>query len=127
MLSALVRRVIIFTAAHNRRLFVPKVDFVNATATDDAPWRRGGLSHVVTPLCTMAFDAAKKEIGLKSLFPGVSLEEVVGNTGFDLGIGDRTIPVINPLTDEELATLRGPVQERMRRIYPQFAASVWGS
>lgn len=127
MLSALVRRVILFTTGHNRRLFVPKVDFVNATATDDVPWRRGGLSHVVTPLCTMAFDGAKKEIVLESIFPGVSLEEVVNNTGFDLDIGERTIPVMNPLTDEELAMLRGPVQERMRRIYPQFAASVWGS
>ncbi|MCK9195680.1 MAG: hypothetical protein M0P16_01715 [Syntrophales bacterium] len=127
MLSALVRRVIIFTTSHNKRLFVPKVDFVNATAADDAPWRRGGLSHVVTPLCVMAFDGTKKEIILESIFPGVPLEEVVGNTGFDLAIGERSIPIMNPLTDEELIMLRGPVQERMRLIYPQFAASVWGS
>lgn len=126
MLSALVSRVIMFTTAHNGRLFVPNVDFVNATATDDAPWRRGGLSHVVTPLCVMAFDGAKKEIILASLFPGVALEEVVRNTGFDLAIGERSIPIMDPLTEEELAEPRGPVQERMRRIYPRFAASVWG-
>ncbi len=126
MLSALARRVILFTPNHNPRLFVPRVDFVNATATDNVPWRRGGISHVVTPLGIMAFAADEKALVLEAVFAGVSLEEVVRNTGFDLGVAGRDIPAINPLRDYDLELLRGPVRERMLEICPRFAADLWG-
>lgn len=127
MLSALAGRVILFTTSHNQRLFVPRVDFINATAADDVPWRRGGISHVVTPLGIMAFDAVKKELFLASIYSGVSLDEVVRNTGFDLAADGRDVPVINPLRDGDLEIIRGPVREKMALIYPLFAASLWGS
>jgi glutaconate CoA-transferase, subunit B len=129
MLYSLSRRTILFTMTHTKKLFVPRVDFVNAAAFDDAiktPWRRGGLSHVVTPLCVMKFDAGKKRVVLDSLLPGVTLPQVVENTGFDLDVEGREIPVAEPLSEEERIALRGPVLEKMRTIYPLVCRMIWG-
>lgn len=129
MLYSLSRRTILFTMSHTKKLFVPKVDFVNATAFDGevkTAWRRGGLSHVVTPLCVMKFDGEQKRIVLDYVFAGATLEQVVENTGFDLGIEGRQIPIVNPLDEASLRTLRGPVLEKMRTIYPLVCQMVWG-
>jgi glutaconate CoA-transferase subunit B len=129
MLYAMSGRTILFTNNHSRKLFVPKADFVNATGFDETgitPWRRGGLSHVVTPLCVMAFDPSRKQIILDYVFPGVTVDQVVENTGFDLAVADRDIPAIEPLSETDLATLRGPVQAKMRQVYPLFARITWG-
>ena len=129
MLYALSRRTILFTMNHTKKLFVPEVDFVNATAFDGevkTAWRRGGLSHVVTPLCVMKFDGEKKRLVLDYVFAGVTPEEVIENTGFDLGVAGRPIPVVNPLDEASLTALRGPVLERMRTIYPLVCQMVWG-
>ncbi len=54
----------------------------------------------MTPLCVMKFDEERKQVVLDSLLPGVTLEEVVENTGFDLDVAGRQIPVMEPLTEE---------------------------
>jgi len=129
MLYSLSRRTILFTMTHTKKLFVPRVDFVNAAAFDDTietPWRRGGLSHVVTPLCVMKFDGEKRRVVLDSLLPGVTLPQVVENTGFDLDVEGREIPVVEPLSEEERTALRGPVLEKMRTIYPLVCRMIWG-
>jgi glutaconate CoA-transferase subunit B len=130
MLYAMSGRTILFANTHTRKLFVPRADFVNATAFDEAgitPWRRGGLSHVVTPLCVMAFDRDRRRIVLDYLYPGVTVDRVVENTGFDLAVGERDIPTVDPLGETDLAVLRGPVRDKMRQAYPLFARSVWGA
>jgi glutaconate CoA-transferase, subunit B len=129
MLYAMAKRTILFTMTHTRGLFVQQADFVNATAFDrdvKTPWRRGGLSHVVTPLCIMTFDTQIKKIVLDSVFPGVSLDTVVENTGFDLGIGKRTIPTVEPVHEEESRILREVVAKELSPIYPLFAKKLWG-
>jgi glutaconate CoA-transferase subunit B len=129
MLYSLSRRTILFTMTHTRKLFVPRVDFVNAAAFDGevkTPWRLGGLSHIVTPLCVMKFDAGEKRVLLDLLLPGVALQQVLENTGFDLGTDGREIPVMEPLTGEEQAALRGPVLAKMRTIYPLVCSMIWG-
>lgn len=129
MLYAMSRRTILFTTTHTRNLFVRKVDFVNATAFDSGtalPWRRGGLSHVVTPLCIMKFDTGMNKIVLDSVFPGISVDTVQENTGFDLGAGNRTIPTIEPVQEEELRILKDVVAKEMKSIYPVFTEKLWG-
>ena len=129
MLYAMSGRTILFTNNHNRKLFVPKVDFVNATGFDHTsatPWRRGCLSHVVTPLCVMIFDKNRKHIILDYVFPDVTVDTVVENTGFDLAIDRRDIPTLDPVSEEDLLILRGPVQAKMRQAYPLFAKTLWG-
>jgi glutaconate CoA-transferase subunit B len=129
MLYAMSGRTILFANNHNRKLFVPKADFINATGFDETgitPWRRGGLSHVVTPLCVMVFDRDRKQIILDYVFPGVTVDQVVDNTGFDPVVAGRDIPTLDPLDKASLAILRGPVQAKMRQAYPLFARTIWG-
>jgi len=128
MLSMMAKRLIIFTITHNARLFVPNVDFINARSTDDSiPWRRGTLSHVVTPMARMKFDENRKVIVLDATYPGHPVKDVCDNTGFDLGVDGRDIPEIDPITAEELSALRGEVVTELRRIYPLFCDMVWGA
>jgi glutaconate CoA-transferase subunit B len=53
----------------------------------------------------MDFHPASKRMRLKALHPGVSLDEVIENTGFDLILPD-TIGENPPPSDEELRLLR---------------------
>jgi acyl CoA:acetate/3-ketoacid CoA transferase beta subunit len=78
---------------HTSRTFVEKVDFVSGIGTD-----RGGLVHqVVTNLGV--FDFQDGAMRVKSLHPGVTMDEVRQNTGFELD-GDGA-PTREP-TPEEL-------------------------
>ena len=127
MLCMMAKRTVAFAVNHDTRLFVPKVDFVNANAQDPSlPWRRGQLDRVVTPLAQMLYDPDIKRIVLEKTMPGVSVEQVVEKTGFDLGIEARQINPVEEPTDQELTTLRGPVLTKLRIVYPNFSDLIWG-
>ena len=120
-------RTIAFTITHTPKLFVKKVDFVNANAQDPTlPWRRGVLAQVVTPMAVMGYDREKGRLVLDATLPGVTVQAVQDNTGFDV-LGDNAEPpAMTPPSAEELALLRGPVLEKLRVAYPNFAALIWG-
>ena len=63
------------------------------------------MSNMVTDLGMMGFDEKTKEMRLESLHPGVTLDRVIENTGFELLIPDF-IPVTEPPTQAELDELR---------------------
>ena len=128
MVSMMAKRIILFTLTHDTRLFVPKVDFVNATAGDDSiPWRRGVLSHVATTKALMKFDKDNGKIVLDSTYPGITIQDVAENTGFDIGAAKKDVSEINSITDKEIGLLRGPVLEKLRQIYPNFCNMIWGT
>ncbi|MEW6444031.1 MAG: hypothetical protein AB1640_24055 [bacterium] len=128
VLSMVVKRIILFTMTHTRQLFARRVDFVNATAMDASiPWRRGVLSHVVTPMAVMRFDTERERLTLSETFPHVTPQDVALRTGFDLDIQGRDVPEILPATESELTTLRGKVRERPARVYPLFCDRIWGA
>ena len=99
--------------SHDRRIFVPKCDFVSAYGWggggNDARTRLGlpggGPRYVVTPLCVMDFEEDTKRMRLKSLHPGVSVDDVVKNTGFELVIPPQ-VPATPLPTPEQLHVLR---------------------
>jgi len=64
---------------------------------------------------------------LDATFPGYSVEDIAKNTGFDLGTAGRHIPEMDPITEEELSTLRGGVLSELRGIYPLFCDMIWGA
>lgn len=106
------KRTIIYTMSHNARTLVEKVDFNSGPGFLSGPeaWKAQGLpgqgpSLVVTPLCVMDFDPETKTMRLKSLNPGVALEQVVENTGFELVI-PPDLPTTQPPTELELAAIR---------------------
>lgn len=122
----LVPRVILFRAEHSRRVFVPKVDFISAPGTSPPNvYRPGGPYALVTNLCVMRFDRDRGRFCLDGLHPGVSLEQVRDNTGFDFDIPD-TVNQSPPPDAETLALIRGPVARDIAGPYPEFAAKVLG-
>ena len=116
-IASLCRQVIVVTM-HERRRFVPNVDFVTSPGflSGGDSRRRSGLlfgrvSRIVTNLGIMGFDEQTKALRLESLNPGVSTQEVVDNTGFELLIPER-IPVTEPPREAELGLLRSIDPER---------------
>ena len=97
---------------HEKRRFVPEVDFITGpgflgggTSRADAGLVSGGMFRVVTDLAIMGFDEQSKEMKVLSLHEGVSNEQVQDNTGFDLAFDD-TVQTTQAPAPEELAVVR---------------------
>ncbi|MBU1750028.1 MAG: 3-oxoacid CoA-transferase [Chloroflexi bacterium] len=98
---------------HDQRRFVPRVDFLTTPGYLTGPGAREaaglppntGPYRVVTNLCVMGFDLDTRRMMLLALNPGITVAQVIENTGFELiipaEIGDNPAP-----TDEELRVLR---------------------
>jgi len=88
-----------FIAGHNRRALVDgEVDFVCSVGYNPARWLGGkkparlDLRRIITNLCVMDFRGPDNAIRLVSLHPGVPIEEVRDNTGFDVVLPEGAIP-----------------------------------
>ena len=116
-IASLCREVIILTA-HEKRRFVPRVDFITSPAWLDGDGARGragllfgGVSRVVTTLGILGFDPETRRMRIEATHPGSSVQQIRDNTGFPL---DETTPVAEtePPTDDELTLLRALDPER---------------
>lgn len=124
MMYYMAKRVIAFRARHTKRIFVEKVDFITTAGTSDpAVPRPGGPEHLVTPLGLFDWNRKTTEWVLRALAPGVALDHVQENTGWELRFRMPLFEYPAP-TPEELALLRGPVGEVVGRSYPEFRARV---
>jgi glutaconate CoA-transferase subunit B len=110
IVSSAKRVVVIMT--HEKRKLVKKLDYLTSPGFINGPDARentgllgSGPSLVVTNLCQMDFDPETKRIRLATIHPGISLQQVQENTGFDLIIPEN-VPTTEPPTTEELALLR---------------------
>lgn len=122
MLYYMAKRVILFKTDHDRRGFVDKVDFkTSAGVVDENVYRPGGPYKVVTPLCVLAFDKASRELVLESVHPGVSVQEVVDNTGWPLRFS-QPLRITPAPSESDLHILRTRVRRRLQSAYPEFAA-----
>ncbi len=86
----------------NRRSFVERLSFVTSPG-HPVPGAGGGPSYVVTQLGQYRFDEGY--MVLTHLHPGVTLDQVRDNTGWDLRVADDLHETEAP-TDEELHVLR---------------------
>jgi acyl CoA:acetate/3-ketoacid CoA transferase beta subunit len=93
---------------HSSRVFTEKVDFVSGVG-----WDRGAcdLRAVVTNLAVLDFDTPDRRMRLRSTHPGVSVDEVVAATGFELVVPDD-VPETRVPTDEELRLIREVLDPR---------------
>ncbi|GBC76794.1 3-oxoadipate CoA-transferase subunit B [bacterium HR08] len=121
-MGSLDKRIFIWTTTHTPRTFVERVDFRSCAGYldgGDARERLGlknGPQLVITNLCVMDFEPESKHMRLKSLHPGVTLEEVQAQTGFRLLI-PKAIPPTEPPTVEEIRLLREVIDPRgMRKL-----------
>jgi acyl CoA:acetate/3-ketoacid CoA transferase beta subunit len=88
---------------HSPRVFVPAVDVVSGVGYN----RGGGLFHdvyrIVTNLCVLDFGGPSHAMRVLSVHPGVSLDEIVEQTGFPLVVEDP--PETRTPTADELELL----------------------
>jgi glutaconate CoA-transferase subunit B len=110
-LASLAKRHIIIMT-HEKRRFVPKVDYITSPGYGEGPgWRqqvglpRGGPAAVITTLCVLRFDPQTCEMTLVSTHPGVSVEEVKMNTGWSLRVAPDLVETPEP-SPEILGLLR---------------------
>jgi len=116
-IASLCREVIILTA-HEKRRFIKRVDFVTSPGWIDGDDSRakagllfGGVSRVVTTLGVFGFDPETRRMRIEKLHPGVTLDTVRENTGFELLTVDR-VGVTEPPSADELDMLRALDPER---------------
>jgi glutaconate CoA-transferase subunit B len=110
-LASLAKRHIIIMN-HEKRRFVPRVDFITSPGYGEGRgWReavglpRGGPSAVITTLGVLRSDPETDEMMLTSTHPGVTVEQVIANTGWSLKISPDLRETPNP-TQDEITTLR---------------------
>ena len=114
--GAFVPRTIIFMQQEKRK-FVPRLDYLTSPGWLDggdgrqrAGLRQGGPAVVVTNMGMLRFDSETKRMFLAGCYQGVTPEDILAHTGFDMDIS-RAMP-IPPPTQEEIDILR-------RRCDPQ--------
>ncbi len=96
---------------HLTRVFVPRVDMVSGVGYDSAraagPSARAflDLRRVVTNLAVLDFGGPDHSMRLVSVHPGVSVDDVVACTGFELAI-DGDVPQTRQPSAAELALIR---------------------
>ena len=103
---------------HDKRRFVPKVDFITTPGYLTGPGAREaaglppgtGPYRVVTNLAVLGYHPESKRMMLLQTQPGIRVEQVLENTGFDLLLADE-ITENPPPTAEELRVLREEVDK----------------
>jgi len=71
----------------------------------------GGLMYVITPQAILDFEEGTKRMRLKHVIPPATLEEIKGNTGFELVIPDYLEELPEPTADE-IEVLRNRVDRK---------------
>lgn len=100
-------------ARHDKAKLPEKVGFITTPGYIDGPGAREkaglptgtGPFRVITNLALMGFDEDTKRMKLLSVHPGISVDQVVENTGFELLVPDEVGTSDEP-TDEELRILK---------------------
>ena len=98
---------------HDARRFINKVDFLTTPGFLTGPGAREaaglppgtGPAYVVSTMALMDYDPDSCRMRLKALYPGVTKEDVVANTSFELLFSARLEAIPAP-SEEELRILR---------------------
>jgi glutaconate CoA-transferase subunit B len=103
---------VVVTVAHSTRTLVERLDFVTTVGHGDGPGARerlglrgAGPTAVITDLGVLEPDPVTRELALRQIHDGVTVEQVREATGWDLAVAAE-LAVTEPATHEELAALR---------------------
>jgi acyl CoA:acetate/3-ketoacid CoA transferase beta subunit len=96
---------------HQKRKFPPKVRYITSpgylqggSSRRDAGLKGGGPEKIITDKAVLGFDEKSKRMKLISVHPGVDIEDVVENTGFELVI--EKVETTETPKDNEIKLLR---------------------
>ncbi len=103
---------VVVIVRQSRRTFADRVDFITSVGFGDGPGGRqrlgltgGGPRLVITDLGTLRPAPDASELVLAGVYPGVSVEQVRDNTGWDLTVSPD-LAEIAPPSPAELSALR---------------------
>ena len=104
---------------HQKRKYTPKLDFLTTPGYLTGPGAREaaglppgtGPYRVVSNLGLMGFDDVSKRMKLLGVNPGVTVQDVIDNTGFEMLIAEDVQTIEEPTT-EELRILRTEVDPK---------------
>jgi len=117
---------IFITMSQSKRGFVEKLDFVTSlghgdggNAREKLGVRTKGPTKLITDLCVFEPDAATKEMTVTSIHPGVTREQIDGNTGWKVKYAANVAETPVP-TARELEVLR-ELHARTKRAHGEAA------
>ncbi len=125
-LCGLAKRFYVVLTRHDRSAFRPRVDFIcgaghleGGDSRERAGLPPGGPKLVVSPLGVFDFEPSSKAMRVRSLHPGVTLEQLHQATGFEMLV-EGTPPVTTMPSAQELQLLRSRVDTRrtLQRKFP---------
>ncbi|MBI5304830.1 MAG: 3-oxoacid CoA-transferase [Chloroflexi bacterium] len=98
---------------HDTRRFVPKVDFITTPGYLTGPGAREaaglpcntGPINVVSTLALMDYERESRRMRLIATHPGVTINDVIANTGFELLVAEQ-VAMNEPPSADELRLLR---------------------
>ena len=101
---------------HDKRRFVQKLDFLTTPGYLNGPGSReayglppdSGPYKVISTLALMGYDRQTKRMCVETLHPGVTREDVIENTSFEMLFAEQIGETPAP-SDEELEILRNEV------------------
>jgi len=109
----------IIVIEHERRNFVDRVDFISGVGYLDGPGARerlglpgGGPFMILTDKAVFDFDPQTKLARLKSVHPGITVDEVVAGTGYTHDYVPREVPETPPPSNEEIRLIREVIDPR---------------
>lgn len=123
-LGCVIPRIYLWATTHSPRVFVERLHFRSGIGWGDGGDHRdrlglpGGPRFCVTNLCTMDFEPDSKAMRLRSVHPGVGVDEVLEATGFDLIVADDPVPTTPEPTAETVRLIReiDPTDMRKREF-----------
>jgi glutaconate CoA-transferase subunit B len=112
---------VIIIIKQTTRTFVHRINFITSLGFGDGPGSRerngligNGPKYVITDLGILEPEATSKELVLTALHPGVSVDQIIANTGWDLKIAEDLKESAAP-SAEELERLRVLVATSSRK------------
>jgi len=110
--GSLAWETLIIMDRHSPRRFIEKIDFITTPGFLYGPGAREeeglsentGPSRVITDLCLMDFEPESKGMRLIATHPGITVDDVIKATGFELIIADD-VEITKPPTEEDLRLL----------------------
>ena len=113
---------ILIIMSQTKRGFVDKIDFVTSLGHGEGGDHRArlgvktkGPTKLITDLCVFEPDPQTKEMTVVSIHPGVSREQIDGNTGWKVRYADKVAETPAP-TAAELVALR-EIHARTKRAH----------
>jgi len=110
-IASLSKRFVIIMK-HEKRRFVERVSYITSPGFGDGKdWRErnglkgGGPCAVITTRGILRFNSETKEMILDSIHPGITVEDVLKNTGWDLRCAPK-VQKTKPPTRSELRIIR---------------------